>query len=150
MLKIQTCSIINHIDPDVKTVIMHGCNCFHTMGAGIAKLLSFVYPEILIADKKTSYGDRAKLGTILPVYIKTNLIIVNCYTQYFFGTKLSKAVPADYEAIRACLITTRDMFSGAEFRAPKMGCGHARGDWDVVRRIFEEVFVDEDLTIYVI
>ena len=45
-------------------VIVHGCNCFHTVGVGIAKAISSQFPEALAADKATGYGERSKLGTI--------------------------------------------------------------------------------------
>jgi type IV secretory pathway TrbL component len=44
-------------------VIVHGCNCFCTMGAGIAKTIKQVFPAAYQADLATTAGDQAKLGT---------------------------------------------------------------------------------------
>ena len=33
-------------------VIIQGCNCFHTMGAGIAKYIKQDFPEAFAADKQ--------------------------------------------------------------------------------------------------
>ena len=44
-------------------IIIHGCNCLHTMGAGIAKYIKQDFPEAFQADKKTKYADKQKLGT---------------------------------------------------------------------------------------
>jgi len=43
-------------------LIAHGCNCFCTMGAGIAKAVKEVFPAAFEADEATQRGDRAKLG----------------------------------------------------------------------------------------
>ena len=41
-------------------VIVHGCNCFCVMGAGIAKQMFKTFPEALAVDRQTTKGDRAK------------------------------------------------------------------------------------------
>jgi O-acetyl-ADP-ribose deacetylase (regulator of RNase III) len=45
-------------------VIVHQCNCFHNFGAGFALSLLRIFPEAFEADKKTTKGDREKMGTI--------------------------------------------------------------------------------------
>lgn len=42
--------------------IAHGCNCYCTMGAGIAKAVMEVFPSAFEADRATKREDRAKLG----------------------------------------------------------------------------------------
>ncbi len=37
-------------------VIIHGCNCFCTMGAGIAKGIKTQFPEAYRADQRTRKG----------------------------------------------------------------------------------------------
>lgn len=44
--------------------LIHGCNCFHTMGAGIARQIVREFPQALETDKMTAYGDPDKLGTL--------------------------------------------------------------------------------------
>lgn len=51
-------------------VIIHGCNCFHTMGAGIAKQIRQYFPEAYVADLHTGRGDLRKLGSYSHVLIK--------------------------------------------------------------------------------
>ena len=43
-------------------VIIHGCNCFCSMGAGIAHSIQAQFPEAYAADLMTTKGDRNKLG----------------------------------------------------------------------------------------
>ena len=45
-------------------VIVHGCNCFHEMGAGVAKAIRAAFPEAAAADQETPRGDRRAPGTI--------------------------------------------------------------------------------------
>jgi len=66
-------------------VLVHGCNCFCTMGAGIAKTIKHVFPAAYQADLATPAGDKAKLGTYSSAQIKAagrRLTIVNAYTQF--------------------------------------------------------------------
>ena len=75
-------------DEEQFDIIVHGCNCFHTMGAGIAGQINDKYPEAFEADKDdTKYGDVTKLGTYSYAYIGSlisgHLVqVVNMYTQY--------------------------------------------------------------------
>ena len=45
-------------------VIIHGCNCFCTMGAGIARSIKECFPEAYEADCKTKRGKLSKLGSL--------------------------------------------------------------------------------------
>jgi len=66
-------------------LIVHGCNSFCTMGAGIAKGIKAAFPQAYEADLATQRGDRAKLGTCTSAEIDQNgtpLIVVNAYTQF--------------------------------------------------------------------
>lgn len=42
--------------------IGHCCNCFCTMGKGIAPKIKKEWPEVYAADCATRKGDRTKLG----------------------------------------------------------------------------------------
>jgi O-acetyl-ADP-ribose deacetylase (regulator of RNase III) len=78
-------------------VIIHGCNCFHAMGGGIAKQLADRYPEVAMVDKQTQCGDRNKLGTSTSVLVEVNttvndnvftnvFTVVNAYTQHMWSS----------------------------------------------------------------
>lgn len=141
--------ILSHIDDDVKTVVLHGCNCLHVMGAGIAKYLSSKYPVVLEVDRKeTTKGSIHKLGTITIAVVNTNLHVVNCYTQFDYRRSIHNAPPVDYTSIRKCLIAVKDKYSDWEIRAPKIGCGLAGGDWNIVEGIFNDILHDCKVTIY--
>lgn len=129
-------------------VVLHGCNCHHIMGAGIAAYLRNKFPEIYAIDCKTEKSSRAKLGTYSTVWIHDKLVILNCYTQYNIG--LQNGPPVDYTAVRSCLKSVNTEFNGWEIRSPMIGCGLAGGDWNVVKSIFVDELCDQDVKIYYI
>lgn len=55
-------------------VIIHGCNCFNTMGAGIAKSMKTLFPEAYAADLTTERGAFEKLGTYTSA-------VIDCYVD---------------------------------------------------------------------
>ena len=127
-------------------VIIHGCNCFCTMGAGIAKTIKKQFPEAYQADLKTPKGDQTKLGRISFAKIQTEdnvLIIVNGYTQFHWRGSGRKA---DYEAIRSVFQKVKKEFSGKRIGYPAIGAGLAGGSWSVISDIIEEELANEDHT----
>ena len=82
-------------------LIVHGCNCFCSMGAGIALAIRNAFPEAYAADRATARGDRGKLGTCSVGVVMVGLDelhVVNAYTQYHWG---GEGVLLDYAAPRS-------------------------------------------------
>lgn len=65
--------------------VVHGCNCFNTMGAGVAKVIADRYPNVYEADRKSKYGDINKLGTVTYAQTIDGFYIFNAYTQHGVG-----------------------------------------------------------------
>ena len=131
-------------------VIVHGCNCFHTMGAGIARVIRDRFPEAYEADKTTAHGTRDKLGTISTALIArtdARFHIVNAYTQHHWkGT----GVKAEYPAIRSCFEVIARDFDGARIGYPLIGAGLARGDWSVIEPIIDAALAGQRHTLVVL
>jgi O-acetyl-ADP-ribose deacetylase (regulator of RNase III) len=131
-------------------VIGHGCNCFCTMGKGLAVAMKNAYPEIVMADHCTKRGDRSKLGTFTHVDYG-DLIVLNLYTQYDYalGHKPfnDPVVFADYDAIRECMQGIKFKYKGKRIGLPLIGAGLAGGDWNRISQIIEDELGDEDVTI---
>ena len=128
-------------------LIVHGCNCFGTMGAGIAKGIKATFPQAYQADRATDKGRRDKLGTCSFAEICTNgtsLIVVNAYTQFDWRGSGRKV---DYQAVRSCMEWIRDRFSGKRIGLPKIGAGLAGGDWAIIAAIIDEELAGEDVTL---
>lgn len=127
-------------------LIIHGCNCFCAMDAGIAKSIKLNFPQAYEEDLKTEKGDKNKLGTVSSVVITTEkglLTVVNAYTQYHYagvGRKL------DYNALRKAFKAVKKSFSGKKIAYPAIGAGLAGGDWNIISKIIEEELAGEDHT----
>lgn len=128
-------------------LIVHGCNCFCTMGAGIAKGIKATFPSAYEADLVTARGDRAKLGTCSFADVERHgvrLIVVNAYTQFDYRGQGPKV---DYEAVRSCFRRIKEKHSGKRIGLPKIGAGLAGGDWDRIAAIIDEELAGENVTL---
>lgn len=148
MINTIKADILSNLDiNNQKTVILHGCNCFHTMGSGIAKYLKNKFHQVYTADiTQTIRGDRKKLGTFSTAVISDNLHILNCYTQYYYGR--DNRLYAEYEAIEKCMDTVAERYSTWEIRLPKIGCGLAGGNWIVVEKIVDKTLGKFNALVY--
>jgi len=125
-------------------LIIHGCNCFCTMGAGIAKTIKQKFPEAYQADLKTRKGEKSKLGSISWAETETGngkLVVVNGYTQFNWRGSGRKA---DYDAIREVFKKVKKQFSGLRIGYPAIGAGLAGGDWQIISEIIEDELKDEN------
>lgn len=124
-------------------VIVHGCNCFHTMGAGIAKQIRLAFPHAYDIDRETNYGDPDKLGRISSTFRKDGLVIVNAYTQFAPGKEVSKDL---YANIENCFRLIKNLYYGQKIGVPWIGAGIAGGDWNKIYEIISRVMIDQDIT----
>ena len=122
-------------------VIVHGCNCFHTMGAGIAKQIAALCPKAYEADLRTPYGDWTKLGTysMAKIYggsgsarVAGVLYVVNAYTQFNYS---GGGRNTDYQAVREVFRKIARDFSGMRVGIPKIGAGLGGGDWRAIEKV---------------
>ena len=117
--------------------IAHGCNCWNTMGAGIAKQIAERFPEAEVADAQTKQGDRRKLGTYTVGHGKTDdggaVEVINAYTQYRYGKASEGNV--DYAAIRRVMKQIALDYKGKRIGIPRIGAGNAGGCWVTISNI---------------
>lgn len=130
--------------------MIHGCNCFHTMGSGIAAQVKKEFPSAFDADLETEKGSFLKLGSFSMAKDINDLnqpaYIINAYTQYRYGIDdgpYDKFVHVDYTAIRLffrTLVSDMKIFTHDQKKIgfPMIGAGLAGGDWDIIKKIIEE------------
>jgi O-acetyl-ADP-ribose deacetylase (regulator of RNase III) len=106
-------------------IIIHGCNCFNMMGAGIAAQISQQFPDAQMADNETLRGDPGKLGTYT-VGMSGRLVILNCYTQ--FGVSSTGNDVFEYSAFERVLDKIAHRFGKWRIGLPLIGMGLAGGD----------------------
>jgi len=128
-------------------VIVHGCNCMCQMGKGIALSIKNQFPEAYEADKRTTRGDRGKLGTITTAEIArgdAKFVVVNAYTQFDYKPP---GPNVDYDAIRAAMREIKRQFGGRRIGYPRIGAGLAGGDWQRIAAIIDGELAGEDHTL---
>jgi O-acetyl-ADP-ribose deacetylase (regulator of RNase III) len=152
-------------------VISHGCNCFCTMGAGIAPHMAKAFLcDLFDMEHKQYRGDINKLGTIdyreyflvngklnfnYEYHIKNEdqipLYVVNSYTQYHYGRNHTDGVktPIDYEALTLCMRKINNVFKNKHIGLPKIGAGLAGGDWNRIQSIIRSELIDCKVTIVI-
>lgn len=129
-------------------IMLHGCNCFHTMGAGVAGQIAKAYPEALLADKQTEYGID-KRGSYSSALTK-NGVIVNAYTQFRPGKEHPSAI---YDSIDKVFSNINRLFNAipsiyiTAIGIPKIGSGIAGGDWDQIEKIINDAAPDLHITL---
>jgi O-acetyl-ADP-ribose deacetylase (regulator of RNase III) len=106
-------------------IIMHGCNCYNTMGAGIAAQIAQQFPDANLADGETVRGDAGKLGTYT-IGMSGRLVILNCYTQY--GMSSTGQDVFEYNAFERVLDKIQYRFGKWRIGLPLIGMGLAGGD----------------------
>jgi len=128
-------------------VIVHGCNCFCSMSAGIAKAIQEEFPEAYAADLVTIKGDHNKLGDYSYATVERDskeITIVNGYTQFHYQ---GDGPLVDYDAVRQLFQRIKSDFAGRRIGYPKIGAGLAGGDWPTIAAIIDEELAGENHTL---
>lgn len=106
-------------------IIVHGCNCFNTMGGGIAASIAKEFPDARIADDETVRGDPGKLGSYT-IGMHGRLVIINAYTQYSMSRQGEDVF--EYNAFQRVLDKLVHRLGTWRFGFPMIGMGLAGGD----------------------
>jgi len=134
-------------------VIIHGCNCFRTMGKGIANTIKSVFPEAYEVDRETELGDASKLGFFTCATVKKSkgyITIVNAYTQYQYNSRYGmNKQQVDYQAVEDVFKRIKEAFSGYRIGYPMIGAGLAGGNWDIISKIINKELKGEDHTLVI-
>lgn len=124
-------------------VIVQGCNCFETMGSGIAREIREKYPLAYQADLDYSVsGDYSKLGNysvMLGKEVRVPFDIVNAYTQYDFSRGHDVF---EYVSFAMILQKLAYEYPLARVGFPMIGCGLAGGNEPRIMAMIQK-FSDE-------
>lgn len=116
-------------------IIVQGCNCFNTMGAGLARQIRDEFPDAWIADQQTLAGDKNKLGHYT-IGMGGRLVIINAYTQYSTARIAGEDV-FDYRACYEVLNKISERFGKWRIGLPMIGMGLAGGDSSRIMSMLE-------------
>lgn len=143
-------NLITVVENDDYDVVLHGCNCFNTMGAGVALAVADAWPEAVAADKLTASGDIGKLGTYSMARVtrrNRRFAVYNLYCQYRYGSKTEHNF--DYMALHKALHQLAIELGNETLRIafPLIGCGNGGGRWRKVKPLIEKYLGHHDLTL---
>ncbi len=160
-------------------VVVHGCNCFNNMGAGIAPQMARAFhcdnfpleQEFNVVYNKhgeeieidTYYrGDANKLGQIdymvksiqdgkvvFPQKESLESRLLTVVNAYTQYGVGKIHKPLDYEALTLCLRKINLIFHGLHIGLPQIGCGLAGGEWNRVKQIIQNELKDCKTTIVI-
>ena len=114
-------------------IVVQGCNCFNTMGGGIAREIRERYPQCAEVDAATQYGDYMKLGT-WTYHKEPKFTIINAYTQYNMSTGEDVF---EYTAFQLILEKLARL-GPVRFGFPYIGMGLAKGNKEVILAMLED------------
>ena len=137
MLKHTKGNLLDLAEAGEFDIVVQGCNCFNTMGAGIAREIRERYWQAAEVDNLTFRGDYNKLGnwTSAPVVTPTTEFeIVNAYTQY--GLSSGDDV-FEYIAFELILKKLLYKYAGQRFGFPYIGMGLAGGNKQSIMEMIE-------------
>lgn len=140
-------NLLDVFDANKIDVIIHQCNCYKTMGAGIAAQIKQRYPAAYEADLKTFDPPEKKLGKFSSALVRKlpNGYVVNMYSQLAFGGYKHNT---SYDAMFNALKDIKKIFKNSRIGIPKyIGCGLAGGEWEIVEAIFKNIFKDKEILV---
>ena len=112
-------------------IIVQGCNCYNTMGSGIAKQIREKYPQAWVADCNNHCIHEnviEKLGNY-SYAMAENFMIVNAYTQVTFNSATEPFSDRfEYDSFAVILRKLAEKHGTRRFGFPNIGQGLGGGD----------------------
>jgi O-acetyl-ADP-ribose deacetylase (regulator of RNase III) len=138
MLKHTKGNLLDLAEAGEFDIVVQGCNCFNTMGAGIAREIRERYPMVADVDRYSERGNYNKLGNWTSGDVITNndhtFRIINAYTQY----DMSKGQDVfEYIAFELILKKLLHKYAGQRFGFPYIGMGLAGGNKQSIMEMIE-------------
>ena len=131
MLKHTKGNLLDLAEAGEFDIVVQGCNCFNTMGGGIAREIRERYPVVASVDMATLRGDYRKLGTWTECDAgeKSRFTVINAYTQY----NMSQGTDVfEYTAFELILQKLCHAYGDLRIGLPYIGMGLAGGDKNVI------------------
>lgn len=126
------------------TILIHQANCLKTMGAGLAKQISNMYPEAYKADLEYLLSSEERLGTYSYAHTRDGRLVFNLYGQYAYGREETYTNANAFEKGLNSILTDLDKFGVSKelkIGLPYgIGCDRGGGDWEEIVDIITTSF----------
>lgn len=120
-------------------VVIQGCNCFNTMGGGIAREIRERYPYVAEVDSLTTRGDYNKLGNYTKNVVVVNkdhsFVVINAYTQFNMSTGEDVF---EYTAFALILQKMVRLYGTLNIGLPYIGMGLAGGHKETIMLMIKD------------
>ena len=126
-MKTVTGNLIDLAEAGEFNIIVHGANCWNTMGSGIAREIRERYPKAYEVDGTTIAGDYNKLGNYT-IMLGKQFNIINAYTQFGFNRGGARDDVFEYASFAVILQKLAYEYPTCKFGFPLIGQGLAGGD----------------------
>ena len=147
----------------VSTLIMHIVNDQGMMGSGVAKALYKKWPKVRseyirwFNEPNTFDVDTAfRLGKTQFVVVSPpllyDIVVANMVGQHMVGADEHGNPPIRYDALDNCLNLVKNYAERFEFAVHmpyKMGADRARGDWNKIVQMVEDILCKNDIPVVV-
>lgn len=146
-LKIKVGDLFEHATANC--IIAHGCNAQGVMGSGFALEIKKRFPDAFKVYRRayeTSQFGELETGRNIAVLCEPSVIVVNCITQRFFGSKERREI--DYYALRNCLNCLLRYANTYPIHLPLIGGHLGGGEREVLIDIMRHVFLTVDATLW--
>lgn len=154
-------------------ILVHVCNDIGAWGAGFVLAISkkwkepekeykkwhkekfFNDNEILkgqrIKEDNSSSENSFKLGNVQFVKVENDIWVGNMIGQRDIRRGIAGIPPVRYPAIRMCLerVANFATINNATVHMPKIGCGLAGGQWNIVEEIINETLISNNINTFV-
>jgi O-acetyl-ADP-ribose deacetylase (regulator of RNase III) len=156
--------VINYVQGDATRpigegpkLICHIVNSIGAWGAGFVLALSRRWPQPEAAYRgwylsRNSHPEvEFGMGNIQTVVVAPELTVINMIAQHGIGKDSHGNIPLRYNALTACLhkVARLAQAVGASVHMPRIGCGLAGGDWEMVEEIIYETLIESGIKVTV-
>lgn len=131
-------------------IILQAVNCQGAMGAGVAAQIAHKWPKVKQRYVEHVLGmpqeSRSKLlGTILPVVVDEDRVVICCFTQEFYGRDKDTRYTS-YDAVDECMKKVArwicDNAPNMDVNFPKLGAGLGGGNWQAIYALIDHRIPD--------
>jgi O-acetyl-ADP-ribose deacetylase (regulator of RNase III) len=146
MLKQTHGNLIDLAEQGQFDIIVQGCNCFSTMGSGLAREIRERYPQAYQADCQfESSSEIDRLGNYSCVEVThsgpkgdVTFTVVNAYTQFGFNRMGETNDVFEYDSFSVILGKLARKYGTLRFGLPRIGQGLAGGDPQLINSMIDQ------------
>lgn len=142
-MKTITGDLFANLPEDKKLVIPHVCNDIYLMARGFVVPLCERWPQV-----KTEYVlHKYPLGKTQFLHVEDNITVANMIAQHETIRTIEK--PIRYAALVKCMEEVLEycQSNGYGVICPKFGSDMARGNWDFIVELIDEIWGTLDVTV---